>query len=36
VLTKAEWLQWLTIAFLISTIILLYLTIGQSQAMKTS
>lgn len=35
-LHKAKRLQWLTIGYLITTIIAIYLTMGQSQAMKTA
>ncbi|MGH8503920.1 MAG: cation diffusion facilitator family transporter [Gammaproteobacteria bacterium] len=35
-LHKAKRLQWLTIGYLVTTIIAIYLTMGQSQAMKTA
>jgi len=36
VLTRAKRLEWLSIAYLISSVVLMYLTLGQSQAMKTA
>ena len=35
-LKKAVWLEWLTIAYLLSAIVALYLTLGSSQAMKAA
>ncbi len=35
-LRKARWLEWLTIAYLLSAVVLLALVLGNSQAMKTA